>query len=172
MSMVKKITLKTVTGGLSRKDTPEEGESVDLMTVIGQARRIEPASTDFGPYLRFKGAFEATDTRTGETFRSATLILPPVAQDILESAMGGESVGVEFALRISAVGDDSQIGFHYEADSLIEHEESDPLANIRNAVKKMLPAPDKETGTGEPDAGTGDAPADTAKKGGKGTAKK
>lgn len=143
--MLKKITVKTVFGTLQKKAIPDSGETLEQINVYGQVRRMVPGQTDLGPFIRFKGTFEAVNIGTGEMFRSMNMILPDEAADLLEEALSSEGAkSVDFALKIGVAGDDSNIGYHYYVEPLMQSQEGDPLEAIRNNLQGqgLLAAPD------------------------------
>ena len=135
-AMIKKITARTV--GCSGK----VGES---FTVIGKLLRAVQATTDRGPYIRFGGVFEAVNDDSGEVFRSASLIVPSVAEELLHSALGtaqaeDEHAAVGIAFRFYTKEDQTAITkYIWAVDQLADPFASDPLEDLR----KLLPKPKK-----------------------------
>lgn len=149
--VVRKITVKTVLGA-KPGPFPEDAKMGDvrhLTTVIGRADSFKeevsylPDGTQ-SPYLRFRGQFAAWKGEMGspDDFRSAVMILPPVAADLLAGALGAENVNsVEFAYRIGVKKADTPTGYQYTCEPLIEEaEDTDPIAALmKRAGQKALP---------------------------------
>jgi len=152
---LKKITVRDLMGRkLKNEEKPKEGESLHVCDIWGQARRLITGETDFGPYVKFKGAFEGVAVvgdKAGELFRAPNLILPDVAADELEGMLSQPGVSsVDFAIRISVVGDDSNVGYFYAVEALTESGESDPLEALRlqlSGTVAALPAPEDKSKT-------------------------
>lgn len=133
--IVKKITVKTVCGKFEKPSKASK-----LMTVYGLANEAKADSSDYGDYVRFKGNFEAVNLATGEVFKSGSMILPEIAEQILSGALSGEDVnGVQFALEIGIKPSTSPVGYDYSVKPVIDTGENDPLADLRG--KLSLPAP-------------------------------
>lgn len=156
---LKKITTKTVVGTVPANKRPENGAVMHLYDVWGQARRMQQGETEYGPYTKFKGSFEAVAAwgdKAGELVRAPNMILHEDAADALEGLMSQPGVSsVDFAFRVSMVGDETNIGFHYQVDPILEGVESDPLSDLRakltsSGALTALPAPEADkTETGE-----------------------
>ncbi len=140
MKLVKKLTVKSVLGRKPSAALLGDKSDVSLMTVYGKASTVEHGEHDFGDgntseYDKFKGDFEAVRVSDGVVIRSAVMILPEVAGDLLATVVNGLEEGqgaVEFAFMINIRKDEgSTIGYQYEAEPLTKTEEKDPLSNIR-----------------------------------------
>lgn len=150
---LRKITVRDVYGKIEGETFDKvralKGKPLALMDVVGIAGRAKPGTSDYGPFIKFQGQFQATNLATGEVFRSAALLLPKFLEDDLIGAMsikGSDDVKqAEFAIRLSAIADDkSATKYVYVADSLIEPQESAPLAALiekASQAAKALPAP-------------------------------
>lgn len=147
MKPVRKITVKAVYGAvdiekvLAAKDT-----GLPIMDVYGIATAAKEGESDYGVYCKFIGQFRAVNLETGETFRSATLLLPRFLEEQLMGLLGGGAVAAEFAVRIQAVYDKtSATKYVYVADSLVEAQESDAFKALEARVcerYKALAAPE------------------------------
>lgn len=151
-NLIKKVTVKTVFGD-PKKYIRDNGlkASVAIVRIVGIATRLVTGESDYGPWVKFKGNFKATNLLTGEEFRSGSCLMPEVASDLVEGAMCGEGVdGVNFAFDILLVPDDSSAtGYVYQAEPLIDYTESDPLALLESQVAARLDAPAPEKGKGK-----------------------
>ncbi len=144
--IITKITLKNI-GAQPKAKTLKEGETVHVANIYGRVRGIEPGSTQYGDFLKFKGAFEAVDIATGQTFRSGTLILPAVLESLISGAFGDQAL--DFAFKVNATySEKGNTGYTFTASPLIESTEADELADLRAAAMKALPAP-KDEGEGK-----------------------
>ena len=148
-----KITAKDI--GLDRNvlrkiGEKSKGEVVPVARIFGQAQSMKSGETDKGEYVKFHGLFIADCYVDKLTYRASQLILPPVANGMLEGAMGmalantqGEEgkpgyVAVQFAYEIMIKGDpDSVTGYVYSARSLITGD--DPLEKL---LEKLGDIPD------------------------------
>jgi len=140
--MIRKITARTV--GC-------EGKLGESFTVIGAVYRTDEGKSDFGPFIRFGGMFEAMNEQTGELFRSAILIIPKVVEDILMSAFQAakgdvedHNANVKIAVRFKTIKNTGKrpggTEYVWAAEMLKDPVTVDPLADVR----QYLPAP---TGT-------------------------
>jgi len=84
---------------------------------------------------------------TGEESVSAKLFLPDVASDLIEGTLAEEGISVvEFGFDILVTpNEDSAVGYIFEANSLMEPKESDPLTVLGNKISKALPTPTADT---------------------------
>lgn len=154
-SIIPKITMKTVDAQPApRSVTVKE----DLVHIFGRAERVNEGSTTYGIFHKYKGTFEAVNLKTGEVYRSSSLLLPEIADGILLPEMiargatlgkektaktpeeAGEPVSkdaqpVDFALAIGVVPqeskDESGRGYQYSVRPLMEATTADPLASLR-----------------------------------------
>lgn len=141
-NLVSKISAKTIMGNVKQlvpKDDVVEGkvtvdrngQSVDLLRVVGFATGTVVGESNFGPWLAFKGTFSATRLDTGEIFRSGKLFLPDTASDLLAGMVQSSDGAVEFAFDIGVKRDDeAQIGYVYTVKPLLEIAENDPVAML------------------------------------------
>jgi len=155
-TLLSKITLKAI-GAQPRPHTLTERTLV--AEVYGSARRYSVGSTTFGSFVKFHGDFEATNSTSGEAFRSPALLLPELAQELIVSALNnagataskiksaeskaitGESASsaVDFAFAIICVpiayDSPSTTGYKYQIEPIVEPTGADPLAALRDRVK-------------------------------------
>jgi len=129
MKIIKKISPKTVTGGI---DLGPEGKGRHLCNIYGIVTKVSLTETAFGEAVKFNGDFEAVDAATGEMYRSATCYLPSPADEMLESAFSQSDSGqVEFGYGIyTAPSEASKTGYEYRIEPLVTRD-SDPLEELR-----------------------------------------
>ena len=139
----KKLTMATV--GLQTRGLEEVSKGqrdVSVARVIGFITGMESKSSDLGPYIAFKGEFEATNLLTEQVYRSGAMILPGVAEIPLVSEVASAAPGsrVKFALDVTVTENISSKGgtkFKYGVRSLMEPSKDDDLTKLA----KALPAP-------------------------------
>jgi hypothetical protein len=175
MEVIKKITVKTVTGGVNiiklvehQKAAP--GTPLWLMEVFGIATSSKPGQTDMGAFVKFIGQFKALNIATGEVKRSGACLLPGALPDLVFGALSAEgNQAVQFGFRIGVKFDDtSATKYVYVCDSLMEVKENDPLELLESGIKKpALTAPQAQPDPAAAAASTQE-PAGVANAGGKG----
>jgi hypothetical protein len=142
MSLLKKITAKTVLGDVKKiafGDDKQLEKGFPAMRVLGVVRNVQTGTSDYGDWVKFKGSFKATNLLTGEEFNSSALMLPEVASDLLDTAIqsvGDDFESIECAFDIGLKGADTSIGYEYTVTPLVEMSTSDPIV----ALEKQLPA--------------------------------
>lgn len=148
MELIKKITAKTVLG--DRPERPAKG-TVDLYTVYGIANGLVQRESDFGPWTKLTGSFEAVRIKDGEVFNSGACFLPEPMNSMLAAQLSqtdkeGKRTtrAVEFSIMVSVKRTDTAIGYEYVAKSLVTLDQADPLAALREKTVKALPAPTKK----------------------------
>lgn len=147
-TLLKKITTKTVMGkvkeaiaGLGDKFQ----QNTPAMRVLGIANGVQTGESDYGPWVKFKGEFKATNLLTGEEFRSRSCMLPELASDELEAALSDENNdSVEFAVDVTVNPSENTIGYEYGIIPLVEAQRDDPLARLSSQVDGKLEAPQKK----------------------------
>lgn len=151
MELLNKITLKAME--CQPKKAPEAAQ--DLVVVYGTVRDTKLTTTNYGESFRLIGDFEAQRIADGKTFRAAALFLPRVIESLMVDAItrmrkdGNEDVALEFAVKIGIKPSNSNVGYEWTVTPLVNMQESDALAHLRDAVLKALPAP--ETATAKPE---------------------
>lgn len=153
--IVRKITARTV--GC-------EAEPGQEFLVYGRCNRTLEKSTDKGPYLLFKGQFEAFNTKNGKLFASTQVIAPGVGEDMIgiglsDAQRDDPRASVEFGMRFYTEEADrktSPVGYVWKCEPLSEPSGDDPMARLRRqisdqvpALQKALPAPEKSKGEAE-----------------------
>lgn len=147
-TILKKITSKNVVGNVKAivKDSGlKDGEKMPLYNVMGIATKAESGESQFGDYIEFHGTFHAVNLISGESFDGFKAFLVTPWDIMLRDALA-ESEKVEFAISVSVVvRDDLPTGYEYITAPLVEAQRADPLAHLKEAVKKAaLPAPSKK----------------------------
>ena len=142
--LVKKITSRDVMGNLKeviRESGKKNGETVPLFTIIGQVMGHSAGESQYGPWVKIKGRFRATNKITNDVFNSSVAMLPDEAMDPLLAVLAIDGASsVDMAFDISAKIDDSTaVGYIYEVTPLMKPSEDDPLERLQ----KALPAPAK-----------------------------
>lgn len=150
MDIIKKINTKSV--GLGKRileDYAEEvrAEKAPVMRVIGTVHSAKGDTTQYGPYIKFYGDFEATNLLTGDVYRAPELLLPPVGEMIVDGQLNAAiAQAPEGARPVANVALDIQVSYNdaenatrftFGAAPLLGTPEHDPIAEL----KKSLPAP-------------------------------
>jgi hypothetical protein len=144
-----KLALKSM-GAQPAKGSIKDGEAIRLAAIYGTVSHHECIQTTFGDSERFRGDFEGVNIATGEIYRSSSLFLPAIVEDMMIEALeaAGEGKKVEFALEIGAeYSEKGNTGYAYSVRPLRKLQESDALRTIREEVAghlKALPAPAKK----------------------------
>lgn len=132
---IRKITKGTI--GIENK--PDQS-----FVAYGKVHRATAAESQYGPFIRFKGFFEAINEQTGEVFTSNSMILPGVFEDALITALDSAheqeaNSSVEFAVRLKTVPvPESVYGYEWRAEPLKEPSEDNVLSRLRNEFKNKL----------------------------------
>jgi hypothetical protein len=167
--LIRKLSTKTVVGILKnvvfeslKAETVKDGDRLDVMTLVGIIKTFKQGESDYGLYTEFKGQFEAQsligDT-AGQTFRAAKCFLPEVATDLLlekinevAEANDGAIGDIQVAVKVVAVVDETANTLYgYEVEPLIDVEEADPLAILKQQAGVALE--DKSANIAEPKKG-------------------
>ena len=135
MKLVSRISIKNCECDLANA----KDKNLNLMQVIGIARKIEIGTSTYGDWVKFRGSFEAVNLQTGEVYSSANCFLPKIAQDLIldgiESLIDKGSVEVSFAFQINSKPANSAIGYEYEVKPLIETAKNDALEELRKVLE-------------------------------------
>ena len=145
-NLIRKISPKNICGKL---DKPEKATA--LYHVIGIASGTKTGNSDYGQWIALKGQFEATNVATGEVSAAPICFLPEplnsmIAAKLDETDKDGNQVNssVQFAVEVGYKPADNAYGYEYTTKEIIESDQADPLAALRNEAKKALPAPADE----------------------------
>lgn len=143
-NVARKITVSDVCGKIAKGSIKAPKA---LMNVLAKITSATAKETNFGPYLDFRGQFEAVNLETGEVLRGSRMIMPSLIEQELSAALeeakqtdGGVvlaafTVGVEPSER-------GTMGYAYTL-SVAEiggDEVADPFAGFREVANKALPA--------------------------------
>lgn len=151
-TVVKKITAKTVMGNIKQIIREQnnadgkplaDGDSLALFDVIGQVMGHQTGESDFGPWVKLKGRFRATNRLTSEVFNSSTALLPEEITDPVLAALqldGAQAVDMAFTVSLK-IDDASATGYVYTVASLLDMAADDPLEQLAARVQQALPAP-------------------------------
>lgn len=152
MKLLNKLTVAKVLGCAVAAFAEEEklGTERLLMTVWGRADGFKNGVTVLpdgkeSEWTKFNGDFRAKasdiqDEKTEEQ-RSAHMILPAVAGDLLRNLFSEEVTSIQFAFIIGVSKTAKGKGYEFYAKPLVESDANDPLASLTANLKKALPAP-------------------------------
>lgn len=155
-TLLKKITPKTISEAVHTPynllEMPRPDGYVEdkvLYDLFGTINRVRQGQTDKGPWVQFKGRFQAV-TPDGEVFDSGAVHLPGGVEDLVFAALdearvksGGAPVTLEIAFRVAIKrakpGKPSATGYEYDVQPLIAQTLSpdDPIARLRSEVAKQ-----------------------------------
>jgi hypothetical protein len=110
-------------------------EETKLYSIVGIANGFKTGESAYGPWIAFKGNFEATRFSDGQTFKAPLAILPTEATGLVRAELDRTGGTVEFAYRISAKPSTVPgATYTYHVDEVVPAGVSDPLAALRNAL--------------------------------------
>lgn len=145
MQLLKKITIskcEITKDDCLKSAIAGDGAVVPMLRVFGRATSVEEKLSDYGPYCLFKGAFEAVNLKTGESFRSGLLIIQGPAEGMLQGAVsfigqeGGE-VPFGYEIGVKYVKNEQGNPYQFTARDLLENSSiamTDPLAELRSVA--------------------------------------
>lgn len=147
MEILKKISVKTCKANpemefvrIDGVDKPRSKGAQNLLRVVGMTNSVKRGTGDYGPWVAFMGAFEATNMKTGEVYSSSVCLLPEAVSGILSVAVGvEEGKSVEFGVDIGCAPENNPIGFIYTIKPLIESEETNPLRHLKKLINEKSP---------------------------------
>jgi hypothetical protein len=138
----KKLSTKSVVGNVKeiRKIAESgEGKHVDIMRVMGVAKKLQVGESDNGEWLAFKGNFEYINLITGESHVGSRCFLPAPIDSMVEAQLEGNTA-VEFAFDITVVEvEESATGYEYGAKTILKPSENDPMEMLKQTVSKESP---------------------------------
>ena len=138
MALIKKLTMSAIMGDYKKILPQANGKKLPLCRVWGKAHRYETGESSYGPWVKFKGSFKAINYLSGEEFEAGNCFLPGVAADMVEPLVCDPDItAVEFAFEFHMIPDDSPIGFHYEAKSLVEAAEDSSMMRLEKTLPKL-----------------------------------
>lgn len=146
--VARKITVADVCGKIAKGSVTEPR---NLMNVLARVTDMKPQETQYGPYIDFRGQFEAVNLETGEVHQGSRMIVPTIVEQELEAAFQSANAEGEGAvLAAFTIGvqpsERGSMGYEYTleiAGTKDTGEVEDPFAAIRDNVVKALPAPSK-----------------------------
>jgi hypothetical protein len=115
MERLNKITVANVCGKIERSSVTEP---YALMRVLALVSSMKEEETQYGPYMDFRGRFEATNLETGEVVESSRLIVPSIVEDLLAADVaalqneGGGNVLARFEIGVKP-SDRGSLGYQY-----------------------------------------------------------
>lgn len=155
MQIVNKITMKVVMGR-EVKSFVIENEQVDLVQIVGMAKKKEIFKSAFGGETQDSwcifGEVKAKNLQTGEVFYSPNrCFLPPLAGDLLAAQLDEtDQNAVKWAFILGVKWSKAQVGYEYTVKPLLKPSENNALDNIEKEIQ-ALPAPAKAaTDSGDP----------------------
>ncbi len=108
----------------------KDGDTVELLKIVGQTTQAKTGQTDNGEYVRLLGEFIATNLDTGEVFQSGQAILPNFVAEVFAAALH-TSQSVEFALKIDAKAKESAAtGYEFSVTPLMKSEPTDKMKRL------------------------------------------
>lgn len=135
----KKLSAKTIIGNVKTlvKDL-NNGDTLELFTVFGQAVGTKTGSTNFGDWVSITGRFEAINSITGEVSQGYNLFLPELAQDMTVTALAnaGGNLELGFVIGVQAK-EELPTGYEYTVRPLMEPVEDDALSRMRKQMHKL-----------------------------------
>lgn len=107
------------------------GKAVLVASVYGKLTGSKPETSDIGAYSRFSGKFEAINHLDNTCFRSQVLIVPSVAEPILEEHLGckAEEFGLQLFLAPNTSGKPGS-KYVWQASPLTQPSADDPITAI------------------------------------------
>ena len=144
-TVTRKVTCRSATT-LTAGEVAEAGrkERTQILGITGIVRRLKEDTSDFGPFVRFYGAFETVDVHSGEIVSAAQGIFPGVLQDLLFGTyVEGEEI--HFAGILGVEPDKSPragVGYKWYYQPIVEGTVPDALTDMREQMMKALPKPE------------------------------
>jgi hypothetical protein len=154
MQFLKKITTKGI--GLDARTLDDladgvGGKAVPIARFYGFVSDREHDKSDIGDFMRNIGQFEAENLLTGEKYRSQQLLVPEVAQMIIDKAFDSAikalpkdknaKVAAQIALELSITENTSGKGgrqYIFGVKPLIETQEKDALSLMADEFPKAI----------------------------------
>lgn len=141
--MARKISLGSI-NGVSKgfRGITERTFVGRIMGIVSKCEVGEHATN--GPYVKFKGEFQAFDRENTRHVGPVCFLPEPSASMMHEAWENANGENIQFAFDYFVVPNESvAIGYNYETVPLFEVKTSDPLALLANSVTMALPAPAK-----------------------------
>lgn len=147
-NLVRKLSTKTIIGGRIRLNDGETERY--LFRLAGRVTGIQTGASDFGPWVAFKGNFQA-QRADGELFAGPKCFVPEPVQSMLEDKVQSQLAdglvpSIQFGIDVYAVADDTAaVGYQFKVVPVLKPaDEADSLLAQLNADAPMpaLPAPE------------------------------
>lgn len=167
-TLIRKIVARLV----MESDLEKPKSAENLFSVIGIANDVKEGKSDYGPFTKLIGQFEATRVKDGATFLAPVAFLPEpfhsmvaaaVREQVRESTTyeknekgepvmdaAGEPVikrdgraAVQFAVMVGfrPTSKKGGTGYEFTVTPVVQPNQADALASLRDAAMKALPAP-------------------------------
>ena len=138
--MVKKLGAKQIIGNVKKAVADfcaNDGDRVTLYTIFGVANGVKTGTSNFGEWVAFQGAFEASNYVDGNSYASNQAFITEPIQSMLMGALS-ESDSVQFAITVDVKRrDDVAVGYEYITTPHMKTQENDPLAHLRSMVPQI-----------------------------------
>lgn len=138
-TLKRKLSTKTIMGG--RIPAPEV--KTFLYRIAGRVTGVKTGTSDFGPWLAFKGNFQA-QREDGEIFAAPLAFVPEPVQSMLEDAVqkqlaDGLVPSIQFGIDLFAVPDKAAaVGYTFDVAPILKPEdETDSLLANLNATHAL-----------------------------------
>lgn len=136
MTIVKKLSTKSVFGKVEFSPEIPVGGKIHLYTVAGICSGYRMGNSNFGDYIQFYGEFVAWTTNPkSDRVQSAKLFVPSPFDEMLKNAVDSANgkPQVEFRVRIGAekvLKRDGSMGYEYFVESEHKIQPSDALSRL------------------------------------------
>lgn len=153
VNLVRKLSTKTIIGSRIRMNDGEDERY--LFRLAGRVTGIQTGNSDFGPWVAFKGNFQA-QRADGQIFAAPKCFVPEPVQSMLEDKVqsqlaDGMVPSIQFGIDVYAEADDSAaVGYQFKVVPVLKPEdETDSLLSQLNASKPLpaLAAPEADVET-------------------------
>lgn len=134
--VIKTITVRDCFGPIKPHSIEDE---TPLLRVMGGAFSVKSGVSQYGPWHKLVGEFEATNLQTGESFTATLAILPNEIQDVIVGAItSGQTKIATIAVDICVVPTTKgSMGYTYIGKPLLE-QKSGLLAAVKAEVEQKL----------------------------------
>ena len=109
-----------------------KGKEVGLYQIMGAVKTTRTGTSDFGPWVAFKGFVEASNIQTGEVFLSGECLIPGGVTDVLEAQL----------IANKKSDPDAQVHFAFEIAVIATDVGGNPEAVKRDVTGKLIPVHD------------------------------
>lgn len=141
MAQVKKLSVKTVWGGIAATDYAAR---THVARFVGLVSGMKTVATNFGDATAFLGDLRGIHPRTGEVSKAATLYLPDIAAEPLAAALAASEgrpvqLGVDVFVQKSAGNRAGGSPYEYSIDEVFPAAADDPVAKMMETAAKARP---------------------------------